>query len=164
MSSSPSSSRRRISWSISKGTSPTGEADLLSVEVDDPLPRARERVAVLLGEDDRQQPDLRAVGVEDVGEARRHDRLEAVILQPPRGVLARGAAAEVATRDEDRVGGQLPPGLLGPVVEEELTKAGALHPLEELLGHDLVGIDVGAVEVRDLAGDRVDRVHASSSP
>ena len=30
-----------------------------------------------------------------------------------------------------------------------LTEAGALHPLEELLGHDLIGVDVGAVEVAD---------------
>ena len=47
---------------------------------------------------DRQQPDLGAVGVEDVGEGRRDDRLEAEVLQRPGGVLARGAAAEVAAR------------------------------------------------------------------
>ena len=50
---------------------------------------------------------------------------------------------------EDRVGRQVPARLLGPVVEEELPEAGALDPLEELLGHDLVGVHVGAVEDRD---------------
>ena len=119
-----------------------------------PCPACGERLAVLLGEHDRQQPDLGAVGVEDVGEARRDDRLEAVVLQAPWGVLARGAAAEVLAGDEDRVGRQVPVGLLGPVVEEELAEAGPLDALEELLGHDLVGVDIGAVEVADRAGDR----------
>ena len=87
----------------------TGEADLLLAQ-SPAVSRPGERAAVLLGEDDRQQPYLRAVGVEDVGERRRDDRLEAVVLQPPRSVLARGAAAEVLAGDEDRVGGRSQPG------------------------------------------------------
>ena len=126
-----------------------GEADLLREQVDLALARVRERAAVLVAEHDRQQPDLGAVGVEDVGEARRDERAEAVVLQPPRCVLARGAAAEVLAGDEDRVGRQIPARLLGPVVEQELAEAGALDALEELLGHDLVGVDVGAVEMAD---------------
>jgi hypothetical protein len=47
--------------------------------------------------------------------------------------------------DEDRIARQIPAGLLGPVVEEELAEAGPLDPLEELLGDDLVGVDVVAV-------------------
>jgi hypothetical protein len=31
-----------------------------------------------------------------------------------------------------------------PVVEEELPEAGALDPLQELLGDDLVGVDVAS--------------------
>ena len=50
---------------------------------------------------------------------------------------------------EDRVARQIPAGLLGPVVEEELTEAAALDALEELLGNDLVGVDVTAIEVAD---------------
>ncbi len=123
------------------------EADLLLEQVDLAGADARERAAVLVADHDRQQSDLGAVGVEDVGEAGRDDGLEAVVLQPPRRVLARGAAAEVLAGDEDRVGGQVPAGLLGPVEEQELAEAGALDALEELLGHDLVGVDVGAVEV-----------------
>src|SRR4029453_9384101 len=46
-----------------------------------------------------------------------------------------------------------------PVVEEELAEAGSLNPLEELLGDDLVGVDVGPVQDRDLALDHVKRSH-----
>ena len=71
-------------------------------------------------------------------------RLEAEVLERPGRVLARGAAAEVAARHEDGVGVEVPARLLRPVVEEELAEAGALHPLEELLGDDLVGVHVAA--------------------
>jgi hypothetical protein len=75
-------------------------------------------------------------------------------------VLARGAAAEVATGDQDRVRLELDLTVADPVVEEELAEAGSLDPLEELLGDDLVGVDVGAVQHRDLALDHVYRSHA----
>ena len=61
-------------------------------------------------------------------------------------MLARGAAAEVAAGDQDRVRLELDLAVADPVVEEELAEAGALDPLQELLGDDLVGVDVGAVE------------------
>ena len=118
------------------------EADLLRLEVDLGLAGLQIALHLVLGQLDRQQPDLRAVRAEDVGERRRDDRLEAVVLQRPRRVLAARAAAEVAPVDEDRVRRQVPAGLLGPVVEEELAEAGALDALEELLGDDLVGVDV----------------------
>src|SRR6185437_13995044 len=118
----------------------SGETHLLLEQVDLAGAGVRQRAAVLVGQDDRQQSDLGAVGVEDVGEARRDDRAKAVVLQAPRRVLARGAAAEVLAGDEDRVGRQIPAGLLGPVVEQKLSKARALDALEELLGHDLVGV------------------------
>ena len=75
-----------------------GAGDRLVVDVDPGLAGLGDGVAVLLVEDRRQQPDLRAVGVEDVGEGRRDDRLEAEVLQRPGGVLAGGAAAEVRAR------------------------------------------------------------------
>src|SRR6185503_9281684 len=53
--------------------------------------------------------------------------------------------------------------LLDPVVEQELAKPGALDPLQELLGDDLVGVDVGPVEGGDGAGDDAHRLHATSS-
>ena len=42
-----------------------------------------------------------------------------------------------------------------------LAEAAALDPLEELLGHDLVGVDVRAVEVADRAADRLYRFHSA---
>jgi hypothetical protein len=49
-----------------------------------------------------------------------------------------GAGVALVVQDEVRV--------LPPVVEHELAEAGALDPLEVLLGHDLVGVDVGPVQ------------------
>ena len=46
-----------------------------------------------------------------------------------------------------------------PVEEEELAVAGALDALEELLGDDLVGVDVGAVERDGGGGEDVDGLH-----
>ena len=103
MSSRPFSSRCLTSGSISNSKTPGGAGDRLVVDVDPRLARLGDRPAVLLVEDHRQQPDLGAVDVEDVGEGGRDDRLEAEVLQRPGGVLARGAAAEVAPGDEDRV-------------------------------------------------------------
>src|SRR3954453_11072287 len=137
-----------------------GAGNRLVVDVDPRLARLGDRSAVLLVEDRRQQPDLGAVGVEDVGEGGRDDRLEAEVLQRPGGVLAGGTAAEVGSGDEDRVRLQLDFAVADPVVEEELAEAGSLDPLEELLGDDLVGVDVAAVQDRHLAFDLVNRPHA----
>src|ERR1700685_3130828 len=100
-----------------------GEAHLLGLEVDLARARTCKRVAVLGGEHDGEQPYLGAVGVEDVGERGCDDSPEAVVLKAPGSVLARGAAAKVLAGDEDRVGGQIPPWLLGPIVEKELAEA-----------------------------------------
>ena len=51
---------------------------------------------------DRHETDLQAVVAEDVGEARRDDGPEAVVLERPDGVLARRAGAEVRPGDQDR--------------------------------------------------------------
>src|SRR5205807_4862880 len=81
----------------------------------------------------------------------------------PRCMLAARPAAEVATGYEDRVARQFPACLLGPVVEQELPEARALDALEELLGDDLVGVDVVAVQHADAAGNRLDRLHERHS-
>ena len=57
---------------------------------------------LVLAQLDRQHAVLEAVVVEDVGEARRDDGPEAVILDRPDGVLAAGAAAEVPAGQQDR--------------------------------------------------------------
>ena len=99
MSSRPSS-RRRSKASKSNRCGPDG----LLLEVDGELGAARRHQLphLLLRQRDREQPDLQRVRPEDVAERRRHDHVEAVVLQRPGGVLARGAAAEVPAGEEDR--------------------------------------------------------------
>ena len=110
------------------------------------------------GSCDRRDPGLGRVRPEDVSEARRQHDPEAVVLERPGGVLAGGAAAEVAPAT--RIDApcvlrppQLERGILHPVVEEELAVPRALDPLQELLRDDLVGVDIGALEHRGPAGD-----------
>src|SRR5689334_4625438 len=52
-------------------------------------------------EHDRDEAVLEGVVAEDVGDARRHHRLEPVVDEGPRRVLAGRAAAEVVAGDED---------------------------------------------------------------
>src|SRR4051794_7980758 len=85
---------------------PARMRDLERLEVD------RQLVLLLHGRDDarevvgRERDDresrLERVGAKDVAERRRENDSEAVVLERPRGVLARGATAEVAPGDEDR--------------------------------------------------------------
>ena len=165
MSSRPLSRRCLISGSMSKrARARRGQRTSCSARSTWASPRLRDRAHVVDGQLDRQQADLGAVRAEDVGEARRDDGPEAVVLQRPGRVLAARAAAEVAPGDEDLVARQVPVGLLGPVVEEELAEARALDALEELLGDDLVGVDVVAVEDRHRPGDRLDGLHRRSAP
>src|SRR5207249_9947593 len=81
---------------------------------------------------------------------------------PARG-LARGAAAVVLPNEEDGgpSRGQLvelegrsraAAGPDAPVVEQGWSEPRALHPLQELLRNDLVGIDVGARQGRQPTG------------
>ena len=109
------------------------------------------------GEDDAV---FSGVGEEDVGESWRDNDAESEITESPGGVFAAGTAAEVFAGDknlcvlvarviEDEFGQGLAFGRLTPVEEKEVAVAGALDALEELLGDDLVRIDVGAVERSD---------------
>ena len=89
----------------------------------------------------------------------------ATIAWKPKSSSAQGACSreepqpKLRAGDQDRVRLQLDLAVADPVVEEELAEAGPLDPLEELLGDDLVGVDVGAVQHRHLALDHVDRPH-----
>src|SRR3954447_5497633 len=114
----------------------------LIVDVDPGLAGLGDGAAVRVVENDREEPDLRAVGVEDVAEGRRDDGLEAKLPERPWRVLAGGAAAEVPSGDEDRVRLELDLAVADPVVEEELAEAAPLDPFQKLLGDDLVGVDV----------------------
>ena len=66
------------------------------------MPGLREQIAVFrFAEDDREQAVLQRVVAEDVRDLGAEHRAQAEIEQRPRRVLAGGAAAEVASGDED---------------------------------------------------------------
>src|SRR5262249_36535797 len=95
---------------------------------------------------------LEAVAAEDVREAGCDHHPEACILQRPSCVLTRRTAAEVGPGEQNGSTPVLRPvqheaGLVSlPVVEEEGPEPGALDALQELLGDDLVGVNVGPVQ------------------
>ena len=92
----------------------------------------------------------------------------ATIALKPKSSSAHGACSrdepqpKFLPRDQDRVRLELDLAVAEPVVEEELAEARALDALQELLGDDLVGVDVGAVEHGDLAFDHVHGIHGSA--
>ena len=119
---------------------------------------------------DRQDAVLEAVAVEDIGEAGRDDSADAIVQQRPGRVLARAAAAEVLTRDDDlglAVGGlvQDEVRVLGAVLiithflEQVLAQASAVDCFQELLGDDHVGIDIDQRHGRRDPGQRGEVVH-----
>ena len=102
--------RRRSAGSTSRSlragrapTVPSGSVSVvLAMSMSSSAPGLREQPRVrLLVDEQRQQAVLQAVRAEDVRELGADDGIEAVVLQRPRRVLARRAAAEVATGDED---------------------------------------------------------------
>ena len=125
---------------------------------------------LLLAQHDREYAVLHAVIGEDVGERRSDHCPETKVRQGPDGVLARRAAAEILSRHKD-AGPRVARFIEGkrrvlrtvlaapPIVKQELAKAGALNSFEELLGNDLVGVNVGAIERSDLAFMNAERLH-----
>src|SRR5947209_2719201 len=86
-------------------------------------------------------------------------------------MLTRGATAKVPPRQQDRrvlvarrvqleVGLRATVGIEAPVEKQELAEAGALDPLEKLLGNDLVRIDIGSIERGHDSGMGDERLHA----
>src|SRR5437588_7367 len=147
-----------------------GVLDRLLLEIDGQLLPAETLQPLHLRrrEHDRDEADLDAVLPEDVTERRPDHDVEAGVLQPPGRMLARRPAAEVPAGEQDlraAVFGavELEVRLLRPVEEQELAEAGPLDPLEELLGHDLVGVDVGAVEHRRLRRQPREGPHAGTA-
>src|ERR1700694_4547635 len=88
-------------------------------------------------------------------------------------MFARGPATEVLAGHENTGSGmaRMVQGERGvvrtvlcaaPVIEQKFAEASALDSLQELLGDDLVGIDVGAMERSDFAFVRAERLHLFS--
>jgi hypothetical protein len=112
----------------------------------------------------QQQAVVHRIAVEDLAVARGDDGLDAVLLQTPDGMLAAGAAAEVAAADEDggaaviravqdEIGARLMGAVEAHVVQQALVQAGFVDPAQELLRHDLVRVQVGR---RQRRGDTFD--------
>src|SRR5204862_1448685 len=98
------------------------------------------------------------------GKRGRQDGAEPVLAERPDRVLARRATSEVLPGEEQartlrgrsvqlevRIGRAVGPK--APVVEQRRPEPRALHPLQELLWNDLIGVDVGARQRRELAGE-----------
>ena len=92
-----------------------------------------------------------------------------IIGERPRGVFAARSAGEVLAGDENlralvariveherRIG--IARRRAPPVEEQKIAVAGALDALQKLLGNDLVGIHVGAIERRGQCGQVCERV------
>ena len=98
----------------------------------------------------RQQAALAGVAPEDVGESRRDDHGEPVVLQRPDGVLARRARAEVGTGDARSrpctPAGSARTRVLAPGGEQAVLEPVTRDPLEVLGRDDLVGVDVAAAQ------------------
>src|SRR6185437_6746249 len=142
-----------------------GQGDVLSLHVDAQLDaRVRQQPLVLGGGNhDREQAVFQRVVAEDVRDLAAQNRVDAVVQQRPRRVLARGTAAEVAPRHHDgaalrfrpvqREGGVVAAvGQIAPVVEAQLAQARARGGGEEARRDDAVGVDV---LVRQHGGARV---------
>jgi hypothetical protein len=100
-----------------------------------------------------QQTVRHGVGIEDLREARCDHRFEAELLESPDRVLAARAAAKIrAAYQHLRVvmgrlvqhaaGDPLTPFVKAQVVKQPLAQAVLVDDAQELLGHDLVGIEV----------------------
>src|SRR6266852_1761269 len=97
--------------------------------------------------------------------------MEAKIRQRPDGMLARGSAAEVFSRDQDRglliarrvqdeIGDLFSVSRKAPVVEEEFPESGALDALQKLFGDDLIGVHVHFIERDNDASVLAKRLHS----
>ena len=134
---------------------------------------------LLFGQDDGQQAVFEAVVEKDVGKAGGDEGAKAVLGDGPGGMLAAGAAAEVAARQQHGCAGvtrlvehEIGVGLaaggvharlalvqIAPFVKQVGAEAGALDGFEKLLGDDGVGVHVLAVHGGDDAGVQGEFVH-----
>ncbi len=166
--------RRRVLVNSSRGNVASipaaGASRVAAFDVDGELERriglhGVEERPVRRGVDlDRNQAGLRAVVAEDVREARRHHRLEPVVLEGPDRVLPRRADAEVGSGDEDGGSGvdlvvEHEVAVVPPFREETRPEPGALDPLQPVRRDDLVGVDVRAVEGDRAPADDPYRAH-----
>jgi hypothetical protein len=133
-----------------------------------------ERPHLLFRQGDEQDAVFARVGVKDIGEGWSDHATKAEVGQGPGGVLARRPAAKILARHQDfrvlivgmiqneagvRLAGILPFLNAPPIEEQEVAVTGALDALQELLGDDLIGVDVLPVQGRDDSFVFAERLH-----
>ena len=131
------------------------------------------------GQHDGQDAILEAVVEEDIGEGGRDDGAKTIVFQRPRRMFARRTATEVLPCQQDRgalvtrlieheiriqrairaIHARLAAIEIAPFVERIRAEAGTLDRLQELLGDDRVGIDVGTIKRSDQAVKAGERLH-----
>ena len=125
---------------------------------------------LFFGQNDREHTVLHAVVGEDVGERRGDDSPVTIVRKRPDSVLARGAAAKILSRNQnagsgiawlvqDKTGIGIARGRTSPVVEQKFSETSLLDALQELLGDDLVGVNVGTIEWSYSAGMFAEWLH-----
>src|ERR1700675_4242718 len=103
---------------------------------------------------------LGAVVGENISERKRNHRAEAEVGQCPHRVLSRRSAAKIFSSDQNtcafkarlvqhKVRVLRSVRLKPPVIKQKLSKARLFDPLQKLLGNNLVGIYVNAIQRRD---------------
>jgi hypothetical protein len=125
---------------------------------------------LLLAENDWQHPVLETIVVEDIGKGRGNDRTDAEVFDRPHGVLPRRTASKISARDEDfgspiarqieferRIERSI--RIAAPIVEQKLAESRTFNPFEELLGNDLIGVDVRAIHRGDDADEFLKWLH-----
>src|ERR1700722_3646789 len=123
-----------------------------------------QRLHLFLGQGHQQEAVLAGIGVKDIREGRGDDAAETIVRKRPGCMLTRRSAAEILARDQDssipvvgvvqnevRMGRACVWPLLNapPIIKEEVFITGALDPLKELFGNDLIGVDIFALEMCD---------------
>src|SRR5581483_8619402 len=129
---------------------------------------------LLFTQRDRQKSVFHAVIRKDIGKRGRNDHAKSIIGQCPYRVLARRPAAKILSGYQDgcilitRLVEHerflcLSRGVFAPIVKNKFSETRLLNPLQKLLGNDLVGIDIGAVQRRNQAGMNAKWFHYRSS-
>src|SRR5262249_7433599 len=133
----------------------------------------KQPVNPLFRQTDGKEPVLKTVVIEDVGKRRSENRAKSIITQGPGRVFTGRAAAEIRASQQDagplesrRVQFKRHVGLaievVSPIVKKELPKTGALDAFQELLGDDLVRVDVDAIQGCDNSAVHCKWFHARS--
>src|SRR5471032_540200 len=127
--------------------------------------RGDQRIDGRLLQHDGQQTVIERIAIEDFTIAGGDYGGDAELLQAPYGVLAAGTAAEIRAGDQDArrlitgpvqdaVGARLAVAIEAQVVQQTFIESFLADGAQELLGHDLVGIQVVDQQRRCQAGDR----------